>query len=174
MSQTWVTLLIVVSDFVGINAATLALLWIKHVGGTLESVRRSWEALSGDGVPTFLYTLSFYVTDALPMIYACWLVLFIFNGLYRPFYSGSRFDEVIAVFRVVTIGVLLLFIATFDVEEGMTLHSGFGGNLLDHTARLRVWGPRRCSQRSGQAVVCGHRTPQGIDRRHRRSRRAPT
>ncbi|MEE2657811.1 MAG: sugar transferase [Candidatus Latescibacterota bacterium] len=120
MSQTWVTLLIVVSDFVGINAATLALLWIKHVGGTLESVRRSWEVLSGDGVPTFLYTLSFYVTDALPMIYACWLVLFIFNGLYRPFYSGSRFDEVIAVFRVVTIGVLLLFIATFDVEEGMT------------------------------------------------------
>ena len=43
MSQVWVLVLLAISDFVGIYLATIALLWMKHVGGTLEAVTRSWQ-----------------------------------------------------------------------------------------------------------------------------------
>ena len=122
MSQVWVTVLLAISDFFAINLATVALLWMKLKGGTLISVERAWRELHPDavGAAPFAFALDFYLYDALPIIYLCWLVLFAFNGLYRLGLTTSRLDEAISVFKVATVGVLLLFIATFDVHAGFT------------------------------------------------------
>ena len=122
MSQLWVTLLLAVSDFLAINLGTAALLWMKHAGGGLASVERAWREARPEaaGEAPFSFALEFYLYDAMPMIYLAWLVLFVFNGLYRLGPSTSRFDEAVRIFRVVTIGVLLLFILTFDLEGGLT------------------------------------------------------
>jgi exopolysaccharide biosynthesis polyprenyl glycosylphosphotransferase len=152
MSNVWITILLAVSDFVAINVATGALLWMKHVGGTLDSVTRAWQelhpALAG---PPFDFVLEFYLWDAMPMIYVCWLVLLVFNGLYRPRHTRSRLDEAISVFKVITIGVLLFFIATFDLHAGMSFTRALvgsywlalvvlvaGGRVLLRTLQLRL------------------------------------
>lgn len=121
MSQVWTHALLALSDFVAINLATVALLWMKHVGGTLTSVERAWHELHPQAAAApFAFALQFYLYDALPLISLCWLVLFAFNGLYRLRPTTSRLDEAISVFKVVTLGVLLLFIATFDPHGGFT------------------------------------------------------
>ena len=117
MSQVWVLVVLAISDFVGINLATIALLWMKHVGGTLEAVTRSWQQAHPASSPPFAYVLDFYLWDALPFIYVIWAILFVFNGLYRQRQSMSRFDEAIAVLKVVSLGTALLFIATFDLRD---------------------------------------------------------
>ena len=42
-----------------------------------------------------------------------WLLVFLFFGLYRERYAASRFDELVTVGKVVTIGVLVLFFLFF-------------------------------------------------------------
>ncbi|MBT7859555.1 MAG: sugar transferase [Gemmatimonadetes bacterium] len=117
MSQLWVLILLAISDFIGINLATIALLWMKHVGGTLATVLRSWQRMYPDSTPSFSYVLDFYLWDALPLIYIIWALLFTFHGLYRMGQSRSRLDEAIDVLKVITLGTVLLFIATFDLSD---------------------------------------------------------
>jgi exopolysaccharide biosynthesis polyprenyl glycosylphosphotransferase len=129
MSQVWVTFLLVLSDFVTINLATAALLWMKHVGGTLSGATRAWRELHPlQPGPPFDFVLELYLWDALPLICLCWLVLLAFNGLYRARPTTSRLDEAIAVSKVLTLGVLLLFIATFDLQEGLTFTRALVGS----------------------------------------------
>ena len=59
MSQLWVLGLLAISDFVGINLATVTLLWMKHVGGSLDTVTRSWQQMHPASTPTFSYVLDF-------------------------------------------------------------------------------------------------------------------
>ena len=108
--------LLLVSDFLAINAATVVLLWMKFVGGGLTTVEKSWRLSHHDPAsePTFSYALKFYTDEALPLIFLCWLALFIFLGMYRIERTQSRLDEAIAVFKVVTLGTLLFLIATMD------------------------------------------------------------
>jgi exopolysaccharide biosynthesis polyprenyl glycosylphosphotransferase len=61
-----------------------------------------------------------YYSDVLLLICACWLLLFLFFGFYRPSPSSSRFDEIFEVIKVVTLGVLLAFVATFDRDMRLT------------------------------------------------------
>ena len=42
-----------------------------------------------------------------------WLVVFFFFGMYRERYAASRFDELVSLFKVVTVGILVLFFALF-------------------------------------------------------------
>ena len=114
--------LLLVSDFLAINAATVVLLWMKFVGGGLTTVEKSWRLSHHDlaSEPTFSYALKFYTDEALPLIFLCWLVLFIFLGMYRIERTQSRLDEVIAVFKVVTLGTLLFLIATMDSGVSFT------------------------------------------------------
>lgn len=42
-----------------------------------------------------------------------WLVVFFFFGLYRERYAASRFDELVSLVKVVTIGLLVLFFSLF-------------------------------------------------------------
>jgi exopolysaccharide biosynthesis polyprenyl glycosylphosphotransferase len=129
MSQVWITALLGLSDMVAINLATVALLWMKHVGGSLASVTHAWfEQHPLAPGPPFAFVLEFYLYDVLPLIYLCWLVLLVFNGLYRPRQTASRLDESIAIFKVITVGVLLLFIATFDLHQGMSFTRALVGS----------------------------------------------
>ena len=119
--------LLLASDFIAVNLASVLFLWAKFVGGTLDNVAHTWNRLHGHagGGPTFWFTLNYYLYDALPAICACWLVLFVFSGLYRPPHTQSRVDEAIAVFRAVTVGVLLFFVATFDPHDPLPLTRAF-------------------------------------------------
>ena len=106
-------------DFIAINLASIFFLWMKFVGSTLENVAHKWKQLhpvATEG-PTFWFALNYYLDGALPAIYLCWQVLFLFYGLYRIEPSRSRFDEVVSAFKVVTLGTLFFFIATFDPEH---------------------------------------------------------
>lgn len=42
-----------------------------------------------------------------------WLIVFAFFGLYRERYAASRFDELVTVSKVVTVGILVLFFLLF-------------------------------------------------------------
>jgi len=123
MSNLHRTILLLLSDFIAVNLATLFLLWMKFVGGRLEIVTTSWDRLYPQALdgPTFWFALNYYLFDALPAIGACWLLLFLFFGFYRTSPSTSRFDEVLAVFKVVTLGILLFFVATFDPGDPFRL-----------------------------------------------------
>ncbi len=48
-----------------------------------------------------------------------WLLLFLFFGLYRPWYAESRFDELVSIFKSVSAGVILLFFLIF-VDDTIT------------------------------------------------------
>lgn len=47
------------------------------------------------------------------MISLFWLVLFLFSGMYRERFAESRFDELVSIVKVVTVGILILFFALF-------------------------------------------------------------
>jgi exopolysaccharide biosynthesis polyprenyl glycosylphosphotransferase len=50
------------------------------------------------------------------VLFLYWFFLFFFFGLYKSWYAQSRFDEFVTVLKTVSIGVLILFLATFDVR----------------------------------------------------------
>jgi exopolysaccharide biosynthesis polyprenyl glycosylphosphotransferase len=51
------------------------------------------------------------------IIYLFWLLLFLFFGLYRSWYTQSRFDELVALFKALVFGIVLIFILTFEPEK---------------------------------------------------------
>ena len=121
MSKVQQKLLLFASDFVAINLATAALLWLRFASGKLAGAVSAWQERTGsDGEMPFSFALQYYSYDALPLVYCCWLVLFVFSGLYRLEQPLSRLDETFAVVKAVTTGFLLLLIATFDLESGFT------------------------------------------------------
>mgnify|MGYP003973574451 FL=1 len=120
MSRRQRIALLLLSDIAAVNLASVLFLWMKFAGGGLETVQHSWSRLYPEAAePTFWYALGYY-SDVLPLIGGCWLLLFLFFGFYRPSPSSSRFDEIFEVVKVVTLGVLLAFVATFDSEVRLT------------------------------------------------------
>lgn len=53
------------------------------------------------------------VGPSLAILSFFWLAVFFFFGMYRERYASSRFDELVSLTKVVTIGVLLLFFLLF-------------------------------------------------------------
>jgi len=134
-------ILLLLGDIAAINIASIIFLWMKLAGGALDAVDLSWQRLYPqvqDG-PTLWYALGYY-SDVLPLICACWLLLFLFFGLYRLSPANSRFDEVLEVLKVVTLGVLLIFVATFDRDIRLTrfLIFFYWLGLVSFTAAARV------------------------------------
>ncbi len=111
-------LLILLSDFIAISIASIFLLWSKFVGGQLSSTEARWHALYPDATegPTFFFALEDFAA-ALAAIYLFWLILFVFYGLYRAQHYLSRLNEIIIVFKVTALGILLFFVATFDLDS---------------------------------------------------------
>ena len=133
---------LLVSDFLAVNAATVLLLWMKFVAGALTTVEQSWRlAHPGPGSgPTFAYALKYYSDGALPLIFLCWLVLFTLLGMYGIERTQSRLDEVIAVFKAVTLGTFMFLVATMDSGFSFTrvLMGAYWLSLLGLVAGGRV------------------------------------
>ena len=64
------------------------------------------------------------------MLYLFWLVLFFFTGLYQSWYTKSRFDELIAVFKSVSFGIFVIFILTFEPEQDLSTGPTLGRMLI--------------------------------------------
>ena len=122
MSTAREKILLLLSDFLAINAASVLLLWMKFMGGKLPYLERSWRELNPQAAsgPTFLFAL-YYNYDVLAAIYLCWMLLTALNGMYRDQHTQSRFDEIVNAFKVVTIGTLLWFVVTFDSSDPLPL-----------------------------------------------------
>jgi len=75
--------------------------------GLLYLARFEWQWFG----PPVLYPAAF----GFPMLLmtAYWMLLFAFSGLYRERYADSRLDELVALFKVVSVGVLILVFAIF-------------------------------------------------------------
>ncbi len=83
-----------------------------------------------------------------------WVTVYSLFGLYRQWYAQSRFDELSAIFKATTLGVLLLFFAIFmdDNGAGSPVHRRLliavywgillvcvgSGRLLQHTFQRRL------------------------------------
>ncbi len=88
-------LFLFISDFVTINLTFLC--WIL--------LRRQF----GFYIPDQQLLISF-------ILYLVWTIIFIFFGLYRSWYARSRFDEFVVVLKTISIGVGIIFVATFDTR----------------------------------------------------------
>jgi exopolysaccharide biosynthesis polyprenyl glycosylphosphotransferase len=99
MSRKTERFLLLFVDFIAINAA-----WMVHYIFRIES-----------GMVPYSLRPDF----VLPMLIICtfWYFVFIFFGLYRPWYAKSRIDELFTIVKAVTIGVLLLFFIIFIDDE---------------------------------------------------------
>jgi len=54
------------------------------------------------------------------VIYVYWLLLFLFFGLYQSWYTQSRFDETISVFKAIAFGTLLILLLTAEPEQDLS------------------------------------------------------
>ena len=53
------------------------------------------------------------MTLVMVLLTGFWLIVFTFFGLYRERYAASRFDELVTIAKVVTVGILVLFFLMF-------------------------------------------------------------
>jgi exopolysaccharide biosynthesis polyprenyl glycosylphosphotransferase len=63
-------------------------------------------------------------------LYLFWLLLFLFTGLYQSWYTKSRFDELIAVFKSVSFGIFIIFALTFEPEQDLSTGPTLGRMLI--------------------------------------------
>jgi exopolysaccharide biosynthesis polyprenyl glycosylphosphotransferase len=101
MSKTAKTLILLLTDFLSIQIAFF--LWCR--------IRSSMGFFAA-------YDLSTGAPPAL-VLYAFWLLLFLFFGLYQAWHTRSRTDEIIDLLKVVSVGVFLIFLVTFDLERDL-------------------------------------------------------
>lgn len=97
---------IILFDFFAINLA-----WIVYYLLRVESQIVAVQAKPDLILPMFL-------------IYGYWMAIFMFFGLYRPWYSRSRFDEFSSILRAITIGCVALFFVIFFDDEKNSSYSG--------------------------------------------------
>ena len=93
------------ADFVTINVAYVLYYWIRVKSGWVQ----------------YPIEPEFY----LPMlaVYCYWLLCFMFFGLYRSWYMGSRLDELLTMFRATVVGILVLFFLIFIDDESTGSHA---------------------------------------------------
>ena len=97
MSRKAELIALVLSDFVAFSVSSLLLFMARF----------RWEWFGPDQMepPWMLWPVL-----ALSIF---WLCLFLFFGMYRERYAASRFDEVVSVGKVATVGILVLVFAIF-------------------------------------------------------------
>lgn len=89
-------ILLFISDFITINVTFFVWIFIRRQLGFSSALNLSDYWIVSESV--FFY----------------WLLIFMFFGLYRSWYAQSRFDEFIALFKAISIGVILIFLFTID------------------------------------------------------------
>ncbi len=98
MSKTY-KIALFISDLFSTMIAFMGVFWLRYRSGM------------------FAIDVELYISDLwLPAIvlYAYWLIFYLYNGLYHLPEAPSRTDENVKVFRATSYGVILLFLLTFD------------------------------------------------------------
>ncbi len=129
MSKSKQYIFSVFADFLTINLAWSLYFWFR--------VRSGWLVYSAE--PEFL----------VPMLIICvfWLVVFFLFGLYKPWYTKSRVDELFTMVKAVTFGVLLLFFIIFIDDKGM------GSPIKNRLLIAAYWGIMICCVGDGRLVI---------------------
>ena len=124
------------ADLLTLSIAWLLYYWIR--------IRSGWFPEGSD--PDFLIPMA--------AMFVFWLVVFFCFGLYRSWYTQSRFDEFATLFKATTFGILFLFFAIFIDDRGagspvqsrmmIVIYWGLilgcvgAGRLLQHTLQRRL------------------------------------
>ncbi len=90
---------VIISDYVAINAAFVIWTFLRTELGLFSFTR---------------FEPAFTISN---VVFIFWFLLFLLSGLYRAWNAASRFDEALAVFKATALGVLLIFLITFDLEH---------------------------------------------------------
>lgn len=106
-NRVWHRVLILLSDLVMINLALYVTYWFKFHSGIIAvtEVRPLSDYFS---TPVFL------------LLTLGWVLLFWLNNLYQMPWDVSRYDKVLRVSKVITFGILLLGIFTFDAQHPLS------------------------------------------------------
>ncbi|MBD3165720.1 exopolysaccharide biosynthesis polyprenyl glycosylphosphotransferase [bacterium] len=96
-----------VLDLISLQAAFYSVVWLRFQSGLFEN------PLVPGGTELFIVGL---------VLTLFWLAVYALRGLYNPReLSASRFEAVAHTFRATVIGMLILFVITFDPTEKITL-----------------------------------------------------
>jgi exopolysaccharide biosynthesis polyprenyl glycosylphosphotransferase len=101
MSKSFDRILLFVTDFLTIHAAFLVWCRLRQNAGFISQYRFE------------------NIAEVSIFVYLFWLTLFVFFGLYRFIHAQSRTDEFIAVVKTVSIGILIIFMITVDMESDL-------------------------------------------------------
>ncbi len=101
MSKIVEKILLFLTDFLTINGTFF--IWCQ--------IRKSEGFFSPNSIANELM-LSLFV-------FGFWFLLFLFLGLYHYHYALSRIDEFIAVIKAVSVGVIVIFLVTFNLEKDL-------------------------------------------------------
>ena len=96
---------IILFDFFAINLA-----WIVYYLVRVESQLVDFAAKPDLILPAII-------------MYLYWMAVFMFFGLYRPWYARSRTDEFSSVFRAISIGCIAIFFVIFFDDENTVTYS---------------------------------------------------
>jgi exopolysaccharide biosynthesis polyprenyl glycosylphosphotransferase len=94
--------LLFIADILAINLSFFLVYWLRFQAGVVPA---------GTYLP-----LGSYLIPAVWITFY-WLCIFIFNGLYKSAWEISRIDELLSFFKAITLGVLLLAVATIDLAD---------------------------------------------------------
>lgn len=129
MSKRSEKILLIVSDFVTINAA-----WILYY---LVRVESGW--IPNTAPTSFLIPLA--------AVYFYWIVIFSFSGLYQHWFVRSRFDEFASVLKTISFGCFILFFLIF-LDDAISDSKAISRFLI-----LIYWGLMIFSVGSGRILI---------------------
>ena len=121
MNRTVETIALLIVDTLAAAVSCLVYLQI-HFRDQFDLL--SIEALIGFETPGGDPLYPIYTAGALAIF---WIIIFIFFGMYRERHASSRFDELVSLAKVVTIGVLILVFSIFTdtLQAGGTVSTLF-------------------------------------------------
>lgn len=129
MSRRSEKILIIISDFITINAA-----WAIYY---LVRVESGW-------IP---YTAPASFLIPLGAVYVYWIIIFSFAGLYQHWFVRSRFDEFASVLKTVSLGCFILFFVIF-LDDAMSDSKAISRYLI-----LIYWGLMIISVGAGRILI---------------------
>ena len=97
MSRKAELIALLLADFLAFNTASLMHYLARFV----------WHWLGEAGNPPPAFWVPMLVLSGF------WLIVFFFFGMYRERYASSRFDELVSLIKVITVGILVLFFLLF-------------------------------------------------------------
>ncbi|HPG41675.1 MAG TPA: sugar transferase [bacterium] len=99
MPKTLEKIFLITIDFITVNIAFFCLLRLRSV------------------VNLFVEQGFAFRLQISAIIFLYWFLIFIFFGMYQSWYTRSRFDEFLAVFKAISVGIFLIFLFTLEPES---------------------------------------------------------